>query len=107
MNLDSIGSNLKKHRLAKKLRQEDLAEIVGLSANYIGMIERGEKIPSLETFVTLLNALEVSADVVLSDIMNRGYLVKNAVLDEKMRKLSYEDRDMIYDVIDTLMKHLK
>lgn len=107
MNLDSIGSNLKKHRLAKKLRQEDLAEIVGLSANYIGMIERGEKIPSLETFVTLLNALEASADVVLSDIMNSGYLVKNAVLDEKMRKLSYEDRDMIYDVIDILMKHLK
>lgn len=45
--------------------------------------------------------------MVLSDIMNSGYLVKNAVLDEKMRKLSYEDRDMIYDVIDILMKHLK
>lgn len=107
MNLDSIGGNLRKHRLAKKLRQEDLAERVGLSANYIGMIERGEKVPSLETFVTLLNALEVSADVILSDVMNTGYLVKNSVLDEKMRKLSYEDRDMIYDVIDTLMKHSK
>ena len=56
MKLDTIGKNIRKFRLVKKLRQEDLAERTGLTANYIGMVERGEKIPSLETFIKILNA---------------------------------------------------
>lgn len=43
MELDSIGKYIRKFRLARKLRQEELAEQTGLSTNYIGMIERGEK----------------------------------------------------------------
>lgn len=40
MNLDPIGKNIRKYRLAKKLRQEDLAEMTNLSINYVGAIER-------------------------------------------------------------------
>lgn len=47
MQLDSIGKNIRVFRLAKKLRQEDLAEKAELSTNYIGMVERGEKVLSL------------------------------------------------------------
>lgn len=59
MKLDTIGKNIRKFRLVKKLRQEDLAEKTDLTTNYIGMVERGEKIPSLETFIKILNALGV------------------------------------------------
>ena len=107
MKLDTIGKNIRKYRLVRKLRQEDLAEKAGLSANYIGMVERGEKIPSLETFITILNALEVSADMVLADVVSTGYLVKNSMLNEKLSKLSNEDREKIYEVIDILIKHSK
>lgn len=107
MKLDTIGKNIRKYRLAKKLRQEDLAEKAGLSANYIGMVERGEKIPSLETFLTILNALEVSADMVLADVVSTGYIVKNSMLNEKLSKLSSDDREKIYEVIDVLIKHSK
>ena len=107
MKLDTIGKNIRKYRLAKKLRQEDLAEKAGLSANYIGMVERGEKIPSLETFITILNALEVSADMVLADVVSTGYIVKNSMLNEKLSKLSNDDREKIYEVIDILIKHSK
>ena len=41
MKLDTIGKNIRKFRLAKKLRQEDLAEKTDLTTNYIGMVERG------------------------------------------------------------------
>lgn len=107
MKLDTIGKNIRKYRLSKKLRQEDLAEKAGLSANYIGMVERGEKIPSLETFITILNALEVSADMVLADVVSTGYAVKNSILNEKLSKLSSEDREKIYEVIETLIKYSK
>lgn len=107
MKLDTIGKNIRKFREIKKLRQEDLAEKTDLTTNYIGMIERGEKIPSLETFINILNSLGVSADMVLSDVLDNGYKVKDLLLNEKLEKLVPEDRNRIYEVIDTMMKHSK
>ena len=78
-----------------------------MTTNYIGMIERGEKIPSLETFINILNSLDVSADMVLSDVLDNGYKVKDSLLNEKLEKLVPEDRNRIYEVIDTMMKHSK
>ena len=66
-----------------------------------------EKVPSLETFINILNALDVSADMVLADVLQTGYIVKNSILNEKMSKFALEDRNKIYEVIDTLLKHLK
>lgn len=107
MKLATIGNNIRKYRLMKKLRQEDLAEKAGLTANYIGMVERGEKIPSLETFIKILNTLGVSADMVLSDVLDNGYTVKNSMLNEKLEKLAPDDRNRIYEVIDTMIKQSK
>ena len=107
MKLDTIGKNIRKFREIKKLRQEDLAEKTDLTTNYIGMIERGEKIPSLETFINILNSLGVSADMVLSDVLDNGYTVNYSLLNEKLEKLVPEDRNRIYEVIDTMMKHSK
>ena len=107
MKLVTIGKNIRKYRLAKKLRQEDLAEATGLSTNYIGMVERGDKIPSLESFIAILNTLDVSADMVLCDVVKAGYAVKNSLLDDKLKKLSDEDKERIYAVIDTLIAHSK
>lgn len=89
----------------KKYRQEDLADKTGLSTNYIGMVERGEKVPSLETFIVILNALDVSADMVLADVVNTGYIVKNSMLNEKISKLSSDDREKIYEVIEVFNKN--
>lgn len=105
MEPETIGRNIKKYRIEKKLRQEDLAEKTDLSSNYIGMVERGEKTPSLETFISILNALEISADMVLADVLKQGYVVKNSLLDEDMQKLSQDDRERIYLVIETLIKY--
>lgn len=105
MELESIGRNIRKYRLMKKLRQEDLAELANLTNNYIGAIERGEKIPSLETLIVIINALGVSADMILADVIDTGYMVKDSLLAEKLSKLSAEDRAKIYDVVDTMIRH--
>lgn len=84
-----------------------MAEKTDLTTNYIGMVERGEKIPSLETFIKIVNALGVSSDMVLTDVLETGYTVKNSMLNEKLGKLVPEDRNRIYEVIDTLVKQSK
>lgn len=44
---------------------------------------------------------------ILTDVVDTGYEVKNSMLNEKLSKLSVDDRDMIYEVIDTIVKHSK
>lgn len=104
MNNNSIGSNIRKYRIEKKLKQENLAEKAGLSTNYIGMVERGEKIPSLETFIRIINALDVSADMVLCDELNYVYQIRNSQLEAKLEALDEASRKRIYAVIDTMIR---
>ena len=105
MGLESIGKHISEFRHLRKLRQEDLAEITGLSTNYIGAVERGEKIRSLETFIDILNALSISADMVLFDVLQEGYQVKASTLSDQLKTLSAKDQKRIFDVIDVLIKH--
>ncbi len=107
MKLDTIGANIRNIRLQRKMRQEDLAEKAELSPNYIGAIERGEKIPSLETLLNIINVLNVSSNIVLCDVVNADYNVKTSLLSEKIDKLPSNERETIYAVIDTMVSHLK
>lgn len=105
MKYETIGSNIRKFRMEKNLRQEDVAERTGLSANYIGMIERGEKLPALDTFINICNALHVSADQILTDVLDTGYNIKSSMLAEKIAKLNRADREKLYAVIDAMISH--
>ncbi len=104
MELKTVGKNIRKFRVAKKLTIEKFAELANLSPNYISMIERGERTPSLETFIDIVNALGVSADMVLSQVVEASYTVKNTMLDEKLSNLPSKKRDQIYEIIDVLTK---
>lgn len=105
MDWTSIGRNIRQYRLECDLRQEDLAAATGLSANYIGMVERGEKTPSLETLVAILNVLHISADMVLTDVVESGYTVKQSLLAEKVGRLPAAERERIYAVVDVLVRY--
>lgn len=107
MDYTTIGSHIRKYRVKRNLKQDEFAEIVGLSPNYYGAIERGEKIPSLETFIAILNALNISADSVLEDVLNIGYTIKNSALDERIKELPEAERSRIFDVIETLLQHAR
>lgn len=66
MDYRAIGSNLRCARKKRGLTLEVLAEQANIGANFLGKIERGTSIPSLETLVKLANALEISMDMLLS-----------------------------------------
>ena len=54
-----FGIRLKYLRKKQNLTQELLAEKTGLSVDFIGMIERGERAPSFETLEVLAKILKV------------------------------------------------
>ena len=107
MELTSIGKNIRKFRHARSLRLAELAEKAGLSVNYVGALERGEKFPSLGSFILIANALEVSADLLLTDVLTAGYTVKESLLAEKLDGLSVTQRNQVYTVLDALLQTIQ
>lgn len=55
-----FAENLRKARLAKKLSQEDLAELANLHRTYVGSVERAERNVSIDNIERLAVALGVS-----------------------------------------------
>lgn len=54
-----LGANVRALRIAKKLTQEQLAELCDLHRTYVGAIERGDRNISLKNIVTIARALNV------------------------------------------------
>ena len=104
MNTASIGKRIRKFREHKGWRQEDFAEKIGLSVTYTGMIERGEKVPKLETFITIANVLEVSADQLLADVLTTGYDIKSSTMKDEISKLDPASRERIFKVVSTMIE---
>ncbi len=67
IDMKSIGSRIRYHRLQKDWTLTELANVAGLSWQQIGHIERGERSCSLETLIQIANALTIPADELLVD----------------------------------------
>lgn len=60
-----MGMRIRQVRKAKGWSQDALAKKCGISMSFLGHIERGTRIMSLETFVNICGALEAGADEIL------------------------------------------
>ena len=107
LNLNVIGQNIKHYRNEKHMTQEVLAEKTNLSVKYIGHLELGNRNPSLETLIKIANALEISTDLLLFDLVDSSYKDKNCYLNEKISKLSKENQKIIHSVINAMIKEMK
>jgi transcriptional regulator with XRE-family HTH domain len=62
-----LGVRLRARRQALNWSQATLAEKANISPNYVGMLERGEQLPSLDTLLILAKKLNVSVADLLDD----------------------------------------
>lgn len=104
MELKSIGKRIREIRIEYSWSQEELAEKVDVSATYIGMIERGEKLPKLETFIRIVNVLEVTSDDVLQDVLVQEYKIKISKYMDEVERLDNRDKKRLYRIIEAYLK---
>lgn len=64
--LIKFGNRIRTLRKLRGLSQEQLAEITGFHRNYIGMIERGERNPSLVNIEVFAVTFEMSLAELMS-----------------------------------------
>jgi transcriptional regulator with XRE-family HTH domain len=54
-----FGQTVRQRRASRGWTQEDLADAAGLTATYVGQVERGDKVPSLTVVLKLARGLGV------------------------------------------------
>ena len=70
INKIAFGKRLKEAREKMGYTQAKLSEEVGISPNFLGDIERGLKLPSLNKLITLSNVLKTSLDTMFADSLD-------------------------------------
>ena len=95
-----IGEQIKLSREDRGLTQEQLAEAIEVSPQYISDLERGVVGVSIPTLKRLCTHLGVSSDRILFDRKTEAF---SAAIGEKCRGLSDSQFRMVLDIIDRFL----
>ena len=82
IDYSAIGKRVKIYRKARKMSQEELAEVIDISVPHMCNIENGKTKFSLPILVGLANALQVRPDMLLYDHINDKGQTRAMVLGE-------------------------
>lgn len=65
MDYAAMGKKIRRKRREMDITQAQLAELAGISTAFVGHIERGTRVLSVETMQRICKALAVSADYLM------------------------------------------
>ena len=102
-----FGQRLREQRKLQHYTIEQLADKLNITAHYLGDIERGLKYPSFDTFILLVNTLEVRADYFLRDVANPSAEVFRHDLLQKIKDLPPEKQRAATDIFEAVLKNLE
>lgn len=67
VNMKTLGEQIKVRRTVLKIRQQELADLAGVSINTVVAIERGTGNPCIETLVSVCDVLGLQIVTKLKD----------------------------------------
>lgn len=65
MDMKAIGKRVRAARRARDMTQDQLAELANISTSFVGHIERGTRVPSLETMWRICKAMGLPMDHIM------------------------------------------
>jgi len=95
VDYESIGKRIKHYRTQKMMSQEALEQIVFASSNHISYIETGVKTPSLELLILIANALDVSADDLLTDNLKHSSSPVGTEIHELLLDCNHDEKAIL------------
>ena len=102
-----MGIEIKRRRLEKRMTQDQLAEAIGVGTTHISHIETGRTIPSLQTFIDIVNVLECSADELLFIELSKTRPILNNWLCELVDDCSSLEIKLIADMVATMKDSMR
>lgn len=107
MNNKNIGNKIREYRKKSNLTLEQFSELLDLSTTHIGNIERGSKTPTLETFIKIVNILNVSADVLIADKLNNKNEIKLIEIANILEELPDNEKERVLDLFFSILNNAK
>lgn len=101
----ALGKRIRAERRKQDLTQEQLAELADISDSFMGHIERGGRILSVETLVKLANALNLSMEYIVCGEYNYQPNMLPAEIQESLGKMSDRQRKVFLSIMKTLAEH--
>ncbi len=103
MDAQKVGKRIQQVRRARGLTQEEFSQKVDLSAKYISNVECGFKMPKLNTFVAMANALECDANSLLSDVLDVTTGQESGLLSKKLSALPMQEQRRILRMLEIMI----
>lgn len=109
--LKAVGERIRIIRKGQGLSQEDLAEKCGLTSNYIGFVERGQKQVTLVTLKSVADALGVDIGALFEGLAVKGKKspteIEITALNEAARRIDLEKLKALRKVAEGLAEKNK
>lgn len=102
-----LGEQILALRKKNAWSRNDLAQKVGITSTYLGVIERGQKTPRFETFISLLNALNVSADSILDNTLYALAPQKACHVQTEISSLSLKQQTFVLNMLQSMIATIK
>lgn len=102
-----VEERIRQLRKQHNLSQDELAQLAGISSNYMGQIERGEKCPTLDVFLQISLALNVSPVELINDCDSMPATIYTPELNkviQLLRTYSCSELNEVYKVLSSISK---
>ncbi|MBQ7504701.1 MAG: helix-turn-helix domain-containing protein [Ruminococcus sp.] len=107
LNIILIGKRIRTIRKKRGLSQETLSGEIGCSTVHLSNIESGIKCMSLDIFVKVANALNVSADELLLDNLSNNIKATNHEFANVLNDCNEYEKRVLSDVLTATKQSLR
>lgn len=99
----ALGQNIKRIRLLKGLSQENLANALDKSINFISLVENGKTGVSISTLIGFCKKLEVDANTILSGIVPVPENNVDTFITQSLSLFNEKDKTIVIDLINYII----
>lgn len=97
-----MGNRIKSRRKELRIKQAELAEILGISNNHMSSIETAKERPSMEIFIRICEELKVTPDYLLLGIMHANDVPQN--ITDNLRLCCKEDVELTHHIVNLMVE---
>ena len=101
---ERFGAFIKKHRLAKKMTQEELAVALGVTKKSVCYFESGRTFPSQENIFKLATILDMSLDEFVFGVSRFNHEISIPQINEMLQTLSDKEQGMALATLSTIIE---
>ena len=107
MDEKGLGKRINMVRKDKGFTAEKLSELCTINATYLRQIEGGAKMPSLPVFIAICNALKISPDYLLQDVLVENEISRIRELTELWENTSPSEQEIATAMIRAVLERNK